>query len=101
MAPPREKESGGKAPHSKRSPRSRAVSAEQPRIPRRIFSVTIAGTCAPHFREVREELERNFRERGEVGASVCVLLDGETVVDLWGGVADPATGRPWERDTLG
>src|SRR5438094_8868615 len=58
-------------------------------------------TCDPLFGAVREEFERNFAERREVGASVCVTVDGETVVDLWGGVADPATGRAWERDTIG
>jgi CubicO group peptidase (beta-lactamase class C family) len=63
--------------------------------------MTVEGTCAPGFRLVYEELERNFRERGEVGASVCVSLGGETVVDLWGGITDRASGRPWERDTLG
>ncbi len=52
------------------------------------------------FRTVWEEFERNFQERGEVGASVCVMVDGEAVVDLWGGVADRRTERPWERDTL-
>jgi CubicO group peptidase (beta-lactamase class C family) len=62
--------------------------------------MTVAGTCAPRFRAVREELERNFAARGEVGASVCVTVGGEAVVDLWGGVADRA-GRPWGRDTVG
>jgi CubicO group peptidase (beta-lactamase class C family) len=38
--------------------------------------------------------------RGEVGASLCVTVDGETVVDLWGGSADLVTGRPWDADTL-
>ena len=41
--------------------------------------------CHPRFAEVQHEFERNFAERGEVGASVCITLDGETVVDLWGG----------------
>jgi CubicO group peptidase (beta-lactamase class C family) len=59
------------------------------------------GTCASRFAEVAEEFERNFAERGEVGAAVCVTVDGEPVVDLWGGTADPATDRPWERDTIG
>lgn len=59
----------------------------------------VQGTCDTRFELVREEFERNFRERGEVGASVAVTVDGRTVVDLWGGVADPATGRPWEKDT--
>jgi CubicO group peptidase (beta-lactamase class C family) len=63
--------------------------------------VSVEGTCDPRFAAVREEFERNLAERGEVGASACVTVGGETVVDLWGGVADPATGRPWERDTIG
>jgi len=60
----------------------------------------VAGSCAPRFARVRDEFERNFAERGEVGASVCVIVDGEPVVDLWGGTADPDTGRPWERNTI-
>src|SRR4051812_109850 len=59
------------------------------------------GTCENRFAAVAEEFERNLAERGEVGASVCVTVNGETVVDLWGGIADPVTGRPWERDTIG
>jgi CubicO group peptidase (beta-lactamase class C family) len=63
--------------------------------------MSIEGTCDPRFAGVREQFERNFAERGEVGASVCVMLDGEPVLDLWGGAADPAAGRPWDRDTIG
>ncbi len=63
--------------------------------------MTIQGHCDPRFQEVREEFERNFLERGEVGASVCVLADDRTVVDLWGGLADRHNARPWERDTIG
>jgi CubicO group peptidase (beta-lactamase class C family) len=63
--------------------------------------MTVQGFCDRRFHAVRDEFERNFAERGEVGASVCVTLDGEPVVDLWGGVADRHTGRPWERDTIG
>jgi CubicO group peptidase (beta-lactamase class C family) len=62
--------------------------------------MTAQGTAAPRFASVREEFERNFAERGEVGASVCVTVDGETVVDLWGGIADPDTQAPWNEDTL-
>jgi CubicO group peptidase (beta-lactamase class C family) len=63
-------------------------------------ATTVSGSCVPRFERVREEFERNFVEREELGASLCVILDGEPVVDLWGGVADAATGRRWERDTL-
>lgn len=61
----------------------------------------IEGICDARFRAVGEEFERNFAERGEVGASVCVIVEGRTVVDLWGGIADRRTGRPWQRDTIG
>jgi CubicO group peptidase (beta-lactamase class C family) len=63
--------------------------------------MTVEGTCDPRFEEIHREFERSFAERGEVGASVCVTVDGETVVDLWGGVADPETGSAWKRDTVG
>ncbi|HEX4589892.1 MAG TPA: serine hydrolase domain-containing protein [Gemmataceae bacterium] len=62
--------------------------------------MVVEGFCDPASAAVREEFERNFRERGEVGAAVCVTVDGKPVIDLWGGLADRATGRPWQRDTL-
>src|SRR5262249_12138355 len=61
----------------------------------------IQGTCDPAFAAVGDEFARNFAERGEVGASVCVIVDGRTVVDLWGGLADRRGGTPWQRDTIG
>src|SRR6266568_4669995 len=60
----------------------------------------IAGFCDPRFEQVAVEYARNFQERGEVGASICVKIEGETVVDLWGGSANPATESPWVEDTL-
>jgi CubicO group peptidase (beta-lactamase class C family) len=52
------------------------------------------------FDTVAAEFRENLVSRGEVGAAFAAVRDGELVVDLWGGVADPATGRPWQRDTL-
>jgi CubicO group peptidase (beta-lactamase class C family) len=66
-----------------------------------IEDLRIDGTVKPGFEEVRDEFDANFRDRGDVGASVAVYVGGELVVDLWGGTADPATGRPWARDTVG
>lgn len=60
----------------------------------------IGGETAPGFEGVRAAFEANLRGGQEVGAAVGVYLHGRKVVDLWGGLADPATGRPWERDTL-
>lgn len=55
--------------------------------------------CDPRFSRVREVFERQLADGSELGAAFAVHLDGELVVDLWGGVADRHTGRPWEHDT--
>lgn len=60
----------------------------------------IHGTVAPGFERVRDAFSHNFTDHQEVGAGFCVYRDGQPVVDLWGGLADPATGRAWQRDTL-
>jgi len=60
----------------------------------------VSGRCEPKFARVRDEFERNFAERGEIGASVCVMVDREPVVDLWGGVAERDSDRAWAEDTV-
>ncbi|MDQ8703806.1 serine hydrolase domain-containing protein [Streptomyces sp. LHD-70] len=60
----------------------------------------IEGRCDERFAGVRAAFEANFRDRDELGAAVTVQVGGETVVDLWGGWADPGRTRPWRRDTL-
>jgi CubicO group peptidase (beta-lactamase class C family) len=69
-------------------------------IKRELPNGKLEGECDARFRGVLEEFERNFTERGEVGASACLTLGGHTVVDLWGGLARPAERVPWERDTV-
>ena len=59
----------------------------------------VAGSVAPGF----EPLAAVFADivaSYDGGASACVYLDGEPVVDLWGGVADMRSGRPWAEDTV-
>ncbi len=58
------------------------------------------GICKPGFERVAEAFQKNFDEHGEIGASVCLSVGGETVVDLWGGMADPKTQAPWTRDAV-
>jgi CubicO group peptidase (beta-lactamase class C family) len=60
----------------------------------------VQGECAARFRAVREVFEKSFTAGREVGASFAAFLDGEPVVDLWGGHADAARTRAWERDTI-
>jgi CubicO group peptidase (beta-lactamase class C family) len=62
--------------------------------------VSVEGACKPGFERVAEAFQHNFDANGELGASVCLTVGGETVVDLWGGTADEKTGRKWERDTV-
>jgi CubicO group peptidase (beta-lactamase class C family) len=62
--------------------------------------MTVQGNCKTGYERVAETFARNFAERGELGASVCLIVGGETVVDLWGGIADPKTNAPWRKDTV-
>jgi CubicO group peptidase (beta-lactamase class C family) len=52
------------------------------------------------FAPVRTAFESNFASGADIGASFCATLEGETVVDLWGGHADAAATQPWEKDTI-
>jgi CubicO group peptidase (beta-lactamase class C family) len=60
----------------------------------------IVGRCDSRFAGVQVEFARNFAERGEVGAGLCVVVEGRVVVDLVGGWVDRARRRPWRDDTL-
>ncbi len=60
----------------------------------------IDGWVASEFEPVLDAFTANFDAHAEVGAAVCVYLDGEPVVDLWGGLADTTTGRAWAPDTV-
>lgn len=66
----------------------------------KLGNVELSGFYEPRFERVVQEFERNFHERGEIGASACVTIEGETVVDLWGGTARLDTGMPWGEDTV-
>ncbi len=75
----------------------------------------VQGHADPAFRAVGEAFTTNFRptgdaggarapgdpvDPGDLGASLCVIVDGRIVVDLWGGWSDVARTRPWTADTL-
>ena len=61
---------------------------------------SIEGFVQDRYAAVRPAFEANFASGADVGASFCATVDGETVVDLWGGFADEAKTRPWETDTI-
>ncbi|MET8779590.1 serine hydrolase domain-containing protein [Nocardia sp. NPDC004654] len=60
----------------------------------------ISGYCTDRFDGVRHELERQLDSGAELGASICVTVDGEPVVDIWGGHLDEDRTAPWRTDTL-
>ena len=52
------------------------------------------------FAPLLDVFKQNFDTRDEKGASLCITLEGKTVVDLWGGAANPREDMAWERDAL-
>jgi CubicO group peptidase (beta-lactamase class C family) len=65
-----------------------------------VTELQISGTVAPGFEPVRDVFEANFRRWGEVGATCCIHVGGQPVVDLAGGRFAPDSERPYEADTL-
>ncbi|MBL9098910.1 MAG: beta-lactamase family protein [Alphaproteobacteria bacterium] len=60
----------------------------------------VHGHCDERFAAVREVFVNNLKGGLDVGASFAATVEGEMVVDLWGGFADAARTRPWARDTI-
>ncbi len=58
------------------------------------------GVCADRFGPVRDVLAKNLDSGEELGASLVVDVDGDIVVDLWGGFRDQARTVPWTEDTI-
>lgn len=63
-------------------------------------SVSIDGFTDPKFNEVREALVQNLSDGTEIGEAVALVINGRTVVDLWGGYKNRERTERWERDTL-
>ena len=60
----------------------------------------VHGTCSEQFEPLRAAFEENLESGEELGASVFVDVDGESVVDLWGGHRDVDRTTPWTEDTI-
>jgi CubicO group peptidase (beta-lactamase class C family) len=60
----------------------------------------VQGTFDPRFEKMAQILSANIDSGADVGASAAVMLDGELVVDIWGGWVDEAHSAPWGRDTI-
>ena len=57
----------------------------------------IHGTYDDAYRPVVDAFKENYRVGDETGSACCVVKDGTTVVDVWGGFADREHTRPWEK----
>jgi CubicO group peptidase (beta-lactamase class C family) len=64
------------------------------------MSAPIDGFVQDGFAGVRAAFEASFANGSDTGAAASMTRNGETVVDLWGGWADAAQTRPWQRDTI-
>jgi CubicO group peptidase (beta-lactamase class C family) len=71
------------------------------RLSRRLAVARYQGHVEPGYEAVARLFTRVFRSPRRGGGSFVVRYRDRNVVDLWGGVADPSTGRRWERDSLG
>ncbi|MEV0288410.1 MULTISPECIES: serine hydrolase domain-containing protein [unclassified Kribbella] len=60
----------------------------------------VQGTVKDGFGVVHDELQEVLDQGDEVGLSIAFDVDGETVVDLWGGHRDPERSTPWRHDTI-
>jgi len=60
----------------------------------------VNGTCDSKFKELIDLLEANLASGEELGASIAIDLDGDLLVDLWGGWRDESRTAPWQRDTI-
>ena len=72
----------------------RAITHRGVRMPAEIHGDTEQG-----FEQVADAFATNFSTHGELGAAVAIYAGGRKVVDLWGGIADRRTGRPWRSTT--
>ena len=63
-------------------------------------SVQINGKCHEDFQEVVEVFAENYDKYSEIGSSLCVVVDGEITVDVWGGYTTEQRTEQWNEDTL-
>ena len=55
----------------------------------------LGGTCSARFDTLRELFAAKLGSGEDLGASLALNIDGEMVVDLWGGWADEARTLRW------
>jgi CubicO group peptidase (beta-lactamase class C family) len=64
------------------------------------MAAEVSGYCDEKFNNVREILAENLSSGTDLGASFALTVDGEMVIDLWGGYLDEEKTRPWQEDSI-
>src|SRR5215468_8343565 len=67
---------------------------------RDVAMADINGSCDGRFEVVRQMLAGFIDSGDELGASIVLDLDGDIVIDMWGGYRDEARAQPWVSDTI-
>ncbi|WP_248959790.1 serine hydrolase domain-containing protein [Sphaerisporangium perillae] len=62
--------------------------------------VDVSGSCDARFEAVKDALAEQLASGNELGASIVVDIDGDTVVDIWGGWRDADRRSPWAENTI-
>ncbi|RMZ73608.1 beta-lactamase [Pyrenophora seminiperda CCB06] len=62
--------------------------------------IKVYGTCSDRFIKVKQKLQENLSTGRDLGASICININGQTVVDIWGGFADSKRTKPWGENTI-
>ncbi len=61
------------------------------------MNTEIHGAHSAPYRALVDAFRDNFATRGEIGAAIALVVDGELVVDVWAGEAD--RGIAWQAAT--
>jgi CubicO group peptidase (beta-lactamase class C family) len=64
------------------------------------MGIEIHGHCEPKFAAVKDVLAASIEAGEDIGASFAAYVEGEAVVDIWGGYVDEAKTQPWVEDTI-
>lgn len=62
--------------------------------------MSVSGKAEGKFAGVKSVMEASLASGADIGAAFCATQGGETLVDIWGGHADPGKSRNWEADTI-
>jgi CubicO group peptidase (beta-lactamase class C family) len=60
----------------------------------------VHGHVDTRFDKVADALAEEIASGAEVGAAIAVDIDGESVLDVWGGHSDAGKTVPWREDTI-